>query len=94
MERNIAFKNESRRQLGESLPPFQGCKRNHEDIFDLFDGPVVLTNEDVTRLRDDYGIRYFKVVGRGRRHDALLANLLYYLAAPGCEDDIRRRLDV
>ena len=88
------YEYESRRQLGESLPPFEGCKRNHEDIFDLFDGPVVLTNEDVTRLREDYGIRYFKVVGRGRRHDALLANLLYYLAAAGCEDDIRRRLDI
>ncbi len=59
---------------------------------DLFSGPVVLSNEEVDRLRADYGVRNFKIVGRNRKRENFVDVLLYYLVKPEYHADVRRML--
>jgi hypothetical protein len=47
-----------------------------------------------SRLRADYGIRNFKIVGRNRKREKLVDVLLYYLVRPECHADARRILGV
>ena len=87
------YEHESRDQLnGESTLFCEECGRSKADLADLFDGPIVLSNEEVSRLRMEYGIRYFKIVGRKRRRDKLIDVFLYYLVKPECHEDVRQML--
>ena len=73
----------------ESTPFSEECSRPKVDFTELFDGPIVLANEEVVRLRADYGIRNFKIVGRNRKREKLVDVLLYYLVKPECRDEAR-----
>ncbi len=87
------YEHESRDQLnGESTLFSEECRRPKADLADLFSGPVVLSNEEVACLRADYGIRYFKIVGRNRKREKLVDVLLYYLVKPEYHVDVRRML--
>ena len=84
------YEHESRDQLnGEGTLFREECRRPKADLTDLFSGPVVLANEEVVRLRADYGIRYFKIVGRNRKREKLIDVLLYYLVKPEYHEDVR-----
>lgn len=87
------YEHESRDQLnGESTLFSEECRRPKADLADLFSGPVVLANEEVVRLRADYGVRNFKIVGRNRKREKFVDVLLYYLVKPECHADVRRLL--
>ena len=87
------YEHESRDQLNGESTLFRGeCRRPKADLADLFSGPVVLSNEEVARLRVDYGIRNFKIVGRNRTREKLVDVLLYYLVKPEYHADVRRLL--
>ena len=87
------YEHESRDQLnGESTLFREECGRSKADLIDLFSGPIVLANEEVVRLRANYGIRHFKIVGRNRRREKLVDVLLYYLVKPEYHSDVRRLL--
>jgi collagenase-like PrtC family protease len=87
------YEHESRDQLnGESTLFGEECGRPKVDFTKLFDGPIVLSNEEVARLRADYGICHFKIVGRNRKREKLLDVLLYYLVKPEHHADVRRLL--
>jgi collagenase-like PrtC family protease len=87
------YEHESRDQLnGESTLFREECRRPKADLMDLVSGPIVLSNEEVVRLRADYGIRNFKIVGRNRRREKLVDVLLYYLVRPEYHEDVRRML--
>ena len=87
------YEHESRDQLnGESTRFREECRRPKADLADLFSGPVVLSNEEVDRLRADYGVRNFKIVGRNRKREKLVDVLLYYLVKPEHHADVRRML--
>ena len=89
------YEHESRDQLSGESTLFSGeCCRPKADLADLFSGPIVLSNEEVARLRADYGIRNFKIVGRNRKREKLVDVLLYYLVRPECHADARRILGV
>ena len=87
------YEHESRDQLNGESTLFRGeCRRPKADLADLFSGPIVLSNEEVARLRADYGIRNFKIVGRNRKREKLVDVLLYYLVKPEYHADVRRLL--
>ena len=87
------YEHESRDQLnGESTLFREECHRPKADLADLFSGPIVFSNEELIRLRADYGIRYFKIVGRNRKREKLVDVLLYYLVKPEYHADVRRML--
>ena len=87
------YEHESRDQLNDESTLFgEECGRPKVDFTELFDGPIVLANEEVVRLRTDYGIRHFKIVGRKRKREKLVDVLLYYLVRPEYHEDVRRML--
>ncbi len=87
------YEHESRDQLnGESTLFQEECGRPKVDLMDLIGGPIVLSNEEVARLRAEYGIRNFKIVGRNRKREKFIDVLLYYLVKPEHHADIRRLL--
>ena len=89
------YEHESRDQLnGESTLFSEECGRPKVDFTELFDGPIVFANEEVVRLRADYGIRHFKIVGRNRKREKLVGILLYYLVRPEHHEDVRQMLGV
>ena len=91
--RKLHYEHESRDQLnGESTLFREECRRPKADLMDLISGPVVLSNEEVDRLRADYGVRNFKIVGRNRKRENFVDVLLYYLVKPEYHADVRRML--
>lgn len=48
----------------------------------LIEGSVFLKNADICRYAADYGIRYFKIVGRGLARYDIIDSYLYYLVKP------------
>ena len=91
--RKLHYEHESRDQMnGESTLFREECRRPKADLMDLFSGPVVLSNEEVDRLRADYGILNFKIVGRNRKCENFVDVLLYYLVKPEYHADVRRML--
>ena len=91
--RKLHYEHESRDQLnGESTLFREECRRPKADLMDLISGPVVLSNEEVDRLRADYGVRNFKIVGRNRKRENFVDVLLYYLVKPDYHADVRRML--
>ena len=86
---------ESRDQLnGESTLFLEECRRPKVEFSELFDGPIVFSNEELIRLRADYGIRHFKIVGRNKKREKHVDALLYYLVKPEYHADIRRMLSM
>lgn len=84
------YEMESRDQLnGESTMFPEECGRPKVDFTELFDGPVVYSNDELARLRADYGIRHFKIVGRNKKHEKHIDSLLYYLVKPEYHAEIR-----
>ena len=84
---------ESRDQLkGESTEFLEECTRPRVDFTELFDGPIVFTNEELNHLRVDYGIRHFKIVGRNKKCEKLVDSLMYYLVKPEHHEAVRRLL--
>jgi collagenase-like PrtC family protease len=85
------YEHESRDQLNGESTLFRGeCRRPKAELADLFSGPIVLSHEEVIRLRADYGIRHFKIVGRNRKREKLVDVLLYYLVKPEHHAEVRR----
>ena len=87
------YEHESRDQLNDESTMFrEECNRPKADLKDLFDGPIVLANEEIDRLRADYGVRNFKIVGRNRKREKFVDVLLYYLVKPEYHADVKRLL--
>ena len=85
------YEHESRDQLNGESTLFRGeCRRPKAYLMNLIDGPVVLANEKTVRLRADYGISNYKIVGRNRKREKLVDILLYYLVKPEYHADVRR----
>ena len=87
------YEHESRDQLrGESTLFCEECRRPKAEFYELFDGPIVLSNEEVDRLRTEYGVRNFKIVGRKRNREKMVDALMYYLVKPEFHAEVRGRL--
>ena len=52
--------------------------------------PVIFTDQEVRDLHDEYGIGYFKIVGRGVAFQTVLEAYAYYLVRPKYREDVKR----
>lgn len=83
----------SRDQLAGTLTEFRRCDLSGKDFFRLAStSPTILANEDVDHLHARYGVRRFKLVGRGVASDVNLESYLYYLVRPEHRDGMRTPL--
>ncbi len=76
------YRHNSKDQLGDAVTPF-ACPHTKADFFAHEPGhPVMFTAEEAQELSECYGIRYFKIVGRGVPFATVLEALTYYLVKP------------
>ena len=72
------------------MRPFE-CVAKRADFFDHEPGhPVIFTDREVRDLHDEYGIGYFKIVGRGVAFQTVLEAYAYYLVRPEYREDVKR----
>lgn len=72
------------------MRPFE-CVAKRADFFDHEPGhPVIFTDQEVRDLHDEYGIGYFKIVGRGVAFQTVLEAYAYYLVRPEYREDVKR----
>ncbi len=83
------YRHNSKDQLADSVTEFS-CPHNKADFFQHRPGhPVIFTAEEAQKLSDRYGIRFFKIVGRGVPFQTVLEALAYYLVLPQYHDYIK-----
>ena len=51
---------------------------------------MIFTDQEVRDLHDEYGIGYFKIVGRGVAFQTVLEAYAYYLVRPKYREDVKR----
>ena len=77
-------------QRSGAMRPFE-CVAKRADFFDHEPGhPVTFTDQEVRDLHDEYGIGYFKIVGRGVAFQTVLEAYAYYLVRPKYREDVKR----
>ena len=77
-------------QRSGTMRPFE-CVAKRADFFDHEPGhPVIFTDREVRDLHDEYGIGYFKIVGRGVAFQTVLEAYAYYLVRPEYREDVKR----
>lgn len=77
-------------QRSGAMRPFE-CVAKRADFFDHEPGhPVIFTDQEVRDLHDEYGIGYFKIVGRGVAFQTVLEAYAYYLVRPEYREDVKR----
>ncbi|WP_350454219.1 hypothetical protein [Slackia heliotrinireducens] len=82
----------SRGQLTGDLTPYP-CIANKPDFFQHPEGhPTMFTDTEVRAYGEDYGIEYFKIVGRGTVFDTLLESFSYYLVKPEYRPIVKREV--
>ena len=80
----------SQDQRSAQQRPFE-CVAKQGDFFEHAQGhPVTFTNEEVAQVNRDFGIGYFKIVGRGVPFATQLESLAYYLVRPEYRADAKR----
>ena len=83
----------SRDQLEGRVTEFRRCNLAGHDFWrEAPTSPTILTGDDVRALRDRYGVRRFKLVGRGVASAMNLESYLYYLVRPEHRDGLRRAI--
>lgn len=88
------YEHNSRDQLAQQNTPFRGCDLSGVDYSHSADSPTIYTNEEIARLRREFGIQYFKIVGRGVSSAMVVDAYLYYLIRPEYHVSVRRLLGV
>lgn len=88
------YEHNSRDQLAQQNTPFRGCDLSGVDYSHSADSPTIYTNEEIARLRREFGIQYFKIVGRGVSSAMVVDAYLYYLIRPEYYASVRRLLGV
>lgn len=84
------YQQNSRDQKDGAIRPFSCVQPASSAFFEHAEGhPVILTNNDVRYLHDEYGIENFKIVGRGVPFATVLEALLYYLIKPEYRENLR-----
>lgn len=85
------YRQNSLDQKQGSIRPFSCIQPASSAFFEHAEGhPVILTNNDVRRLHDEYGIENFKIVGRGVPFATVLEALVYYLIKPAYRESTKR----
>lgn len=81
----------SQDQIGGVMRPF-ACVQPPSTAFFRHEPnhPVILTNDDVRRMHDEYGFENFKIVGRGVVFATVLEALVYYLVRPEYREVVKR----
>ncbi len=83
------YRHNSKDQLGNAVTAFN-CPHNKADFFAHKPGhPVIFTAEEAQELAEQYGIRYFKIVGRGVPFQTVLEALAYYLVLPEHQEEVK-----
>lgn len=54
------------------------------------DHPVYLTTDEVAQLNEEFGIEYFKIVGRGITFETVLESYVYFLVKPEYRDRVKQ----
>lgn len=73
----------SQDQLNGKITEFRRCNLAGRDFFKMAPtSPTILASDDVARLNKTYGIKRFKLVGRGVDEGMNLESYLYYLVRP------------
>lgn len=80
-------------QARDQLTSFE-CLANKADFFNHRTGhPVIFTADEVRALSRDYGIRHFKIVGRGVPFATQLEALSYYLVRPERQLEVKKTVE-
>ena len=88
------YEHESRCQL-ENRNDFYPCRSSYEKggfTSRTHTSPTLLSNEDIRRLNETYGIHWFKIVGRRNSPELILESYLYYLVRPEYRNTMNRIL--
>lgn len=87
--REAHYLHNSEDQLKGQARPFP-CDHQDLSFFDHApDHPVFLTNEEISQMSNDYGISYFKIVGRGIPFETILESYCYYLIKPEYREQVK-----
>ncbi len=88
------YRHNSQDQLGDAVTPF-ACPHTKADFFAHAPGhPVMFTAKEAQDLGERYGIRYFKIVGRGVPFATVLEALAYYLVKPEHQAQVKQAVEV
>lgn len=83
----------SRDQLEGRVTEFRRCNLAGHDFWrEAAASPTILATQDVRELHSRYGVRRFKLVGRGVASSMNLESYLYYLVRPEHRDGLRQAL--
>lgn len=88
------YEHNSQDQRNGTNTPFRGCDLSGVDYRHSESSPTIYTTGELARLRADFGIRYFKIVGRGVGSQMVVDAYLYYLIKPAYHAAVRRMLGV
>ncbi len=90
--RQAHYRHNSEAQRREGLRPFP-CRSNRPDFFDHKpDHPVIFTVDEAETVAATYGIRQFKIVGRGAPTATLTDAYLHYLIRPEAHKEVQALL--
>lgn len=91
--RNEHYLHNSRDQLESRVTQFRRCNLAGRDFWrEAPAGPTILANDDIRWLHSHYGVKRFKLVGRGVASDMNLESYLYYLVRPEHRDGLRQAI--
>lgn len=87
------YEHNSADQLAHRVTEFRRCDLSGVDFFGTAsESPTIMSNEDVRALERDFGISYFKIVGRGVASDVTLESYVRYLIKPQYQQAARALL--
>lgn len=77
-------------QMSNTMRPFT-CYHQEKDNYFNHDAshPIFLTNDEVSKLNQEYGIEYFKIVGRGIPFEMVLESYVYSLIKPEFRESVK-----
>lgn len=88
--RKAHYMHNSEDQMNGTMRPFPCPHQAQGDFFaHREDHPVFLTDNQVALLHHEYGIDYFKIVGRGIPSETVLESYTYYLVKPEYRDRVK-----
>ena len=92
LESRIIINNESSRdEILECL--MKKTQKNASTFYQkLHQNQATLTNEQILKIYNDYGINHFKIAGRDYTELNYIESLVYYLVKPEYRDHLRQLL--
>ena len=91
-KRQAHYMHNSKNQRAGKLEKFK-CPANKPSFFSHPENhPILFTAADVQNTAEKFGVKYFKIVGRGTSFEANLEALTYYLVKPAFHSQVKREV--